>query len=340
MELQQAQELAKQLFSLAQKAQDPALLVEAHRALGTTLFFQGKFLAAQTHVEQGIALYDLREHRSLAFLYGADPDLVCRHVGALILWHLGYPDQALRRMDETLILAQELSHPHSLAFTLINAAWLDEECGAGEAAQERAEAAMTLSTEQGFPFWLAEGTIQQGWALVEQGQVEAGIAQMRQGLAAYRSIGTVVVQSRYLALLARAYGKVGQIENGLNALTEALPAANKNVERFYEAEIHRVKGELLRKAAKSGGMRRVEDEPLASSPEACFLKAIEVARSQQARSLELRAVMSLARLRRAQGAPAKIDEARQLLAESYDWFSEGFDTVDLQEAKALLEELR
>jgi predicted ATPase len=327
-------ELAKQLFSLAQSAQDPALLVEAHRALGTTLFWLGEFTLARTHMEQGIALYNPQQHRSLAFLYGADSGLVCRFYATSILWNLGYPDQALKRMDETLSLAQELSHPHSLAFTLIMAAWLYEFRGEGQAAQERTEAAITLSTEQGFPYWLALGTILWGRALAEQGQVEAGIAQMRQGLAASQAMGIAIARSRYLAPLAEAYGKVGQVEEGLSTLAEALAIVNKNGERFYEAEIHRLKGELLLKA--EGGTLRVKDE---MSPEACFLKAIEIARSQQAKSLELRAVMSLGRLWRSQGSPGKKEEARQLLAEIYDWFTEGFDTADLKKAKALLEEL-
>jgi predicted ATPase/DNA-binding SARP family transcriptional activator len=145
-ELQAAHELAEQLFSLAQNAQDPALLVEAHRALGTTLYFLGEFTQARVRVDQGIALYAPQKHRSLAFVYGADPGLVCRLYAALSLWYLGYPDQALKRMDETLSLAQELAHPHSLAFVLSFTAWLHDERQEGQAAQERAEAAITLST--------------------------------------------------------------------------------------------------------------------------------------------------------------------------------------------------
>jgi predicted ATPase len=328
-ELQAAHELAEQLFSLAQNAQDPALLVEAHRALGTTLFFLGEFAQARVRVEQGIALYAPQQHRSLAFVYGADPGLVCRLYAALSLWYLGYPDQALKRMDETLSLAQELAHPHSLAFVLSFAAWLHDERQEGQAAQERAEAAITLSTEQGFPDWLAQGTIMRGWALAEQGQGEAGIAQMRQGSADWRAIGAKAGWPLILALLARAYRKVGQIEAGLNTLAEALAAVNKNGVRFYEAEIYRLKGELLLKAEG----RRAEEE---LSPEACFLKAIEVAQQQEAKSLELRAVMSLCRLWQKQG---KREKARQMLAEICNWFTEGFDTADLKKAKTLLEEL-
>ncbi len=201
----------------------------------------------------------------------------------------------------------------------------------GQLARERAEAVMALSTEQGFPYWLAFGTMVQGWALAEQGQVEEGIAQMRQ------SRMSVLAPS----VLAEAYGKVGQVEEGLAVLTEALAFVDKTGWRVSEAELYRVKGELVLQS----GVRGPESEnsnPQSLTPnpqaeaEACFLKAIEIARKQQAKSLELRAVMSLSRLWQNQG---KKDEARNTLSEIYNWFTEGFDTKDLQEAKALLEEL-
>jgi predicted ATPase len=262
----------------------------------------------------------------------------------LTLWNLGYPDQALQRMDEALNLARELSHPHSLAFALVFATFLYVYRREGQVAQERAEATITLSTEQGFPAWLAVGTLLQGWALAEQGQGKEGIPQTREGLAAWRATGAELGREWFLALLAEGYGKAGQIKAGLSALTEALAAVNRNEGRFYEAEIYRLKGELLLK--DEGGTRNEElspEFPDAEScferAETCFQRAIEVARAQQAKSLELRAVVSLARLWYAQGSPDKKEEARQRLAEIYDWFTEGFDTVDLQEAKVLLEEL-
>jgi predicted ATPase len=276
-----------------------------------------------------------QQHSSHIFLYGQDPGVLCRVYGAFALWHLGYPDQALQRIQEALILAQELSHPLSLAVALDFAAWLDQLCRKRQAAQERAETAVALCTEQEFPFWLAWGTLLQGWALVERGQGEEGITRLLQGLAAYQATGAEVVRPYFLALLAEAYRTVGQAEEGLSVLAEALAVAHRTGERFYEAELYRLKGELLLtragRRAKAAGKKGSGAEA-----EGCFQKAITIAHHQRAKSLELRAVMSLSRLWQQQGKQA---EARQLLAEIYSWFTEGFDTADLQEAKALLDAL-
>src|SRR5262249_18446655 len=169
-ELHKAYELGEQLLTLARSLQDPALLIEAHRALGSTLLLQGEFAAARVNLQEGMALYDPHQHRALAFLYGADPGVICRVYAALALWWLGYPDQALETMHQGLPLAQELSHPFSLSFALTIAALLHELRREGQAAQARAEAAMTLSTEQGIVQWLTYGTILRGWALAEQGR--------------------------------------------------------------------------------------------------------------------------------------------------------------------------
>ncbi|HEV8714947.1 MAG TPA: hypothetical protein VGX03_19220 [Candidatus Binatia bacterium] len=199
------------------------------------------------------------------------------------------------------------------------------------AAQERAEAAVTVSTEQGFAFYIAYGTILRGWALVKQGQGEEGITQMRQGLASFRATGSELQRPYLLALLAEACGKVRQTEEGLTALAEALEVVNKTEERFYEAELYRLKGTLTLQSQVSSPKSQVEKEA-----EECFWKAIEIARRQSAKSLELRAVTSLSQLWKEQGKKA---EACQILAEIYGWFTEGFDTADLKEAKALLDEL-
>ena len=221
------------------------------------------------------------------------------------LWFLGYPDQALQRSHEALTLAQELSHPFSLAYALGCAAALHQLRREVQAAQERTEAVIALSTEQGFPLWLAVGTIRRGWALAVQGQVEEGITQIRQGLAALQATGAELGRPTYLALLAEAYGKAGQVEEGLTVLTEALAQVDKTGERFYEAELYRLKGELTlqqnrERATGNRQQGRVTDpRPLTPDPqgeaEVCFHKAIEIARRQQAKSLELRATMSLAR---------------------------------------------
>ncbi len=177
------------------------------------------------------------------------------------------------------------------------------------------------------------GTNLRGWVLAEQGQEEKGIAQMVQGLAAYRATGAELRRPYYISLLAEAYGKEGQAEEALNTLAEALDTVNKSGERWYEVEMYRLRGELLLKSKIQGSESEVQRLPEAES---CFRQAIEIARQQSAKSLELRAVMSLSRLWQQQG---KNDEARQMLAEIYSWFTEGFDTADLKEAKALLEEL-
>ena len=211
-----------------------------------------------------------------------------------------------------------------------------------QAVQERAAAAMTLVTEQGFAVLLAQGTILRGWALAEQGQREEGIAQIGQGLAAHRLTGTEAHRPSYLALLAEAHGKVGQVEEGLKMLAEALAAVDKTGECYYEAELYRLKGELTLQFNVQGSKFKVEKSPKSevrspeSEAEECFLKAIDIARRQSAKSWELRAVMSLSRLWQQQGKKKK---ARQMLTEIYGWFTEGFDTRDLQEARALLQEL-
>jgi len=209
--------------------------------------------------------------------------------------------------------------------------------------QRRAEALLALSTEQEFPVWLEYGTILQGWALAVQGQGEEGIVQLRQGLAALQAVGNVLSEPHALALLAEAYGKTGQMDKGLAALGEALDCVDRTGERCYEAELYRLKGELtLQKESKVPGPKSKGAGPrsLTSDPqgeaEACFLKAIDISRKQQAKSLELRAAMSLARLWQQKGEAA---EAHQMLSEVYNWFTEGFDTKDLQEARALLAEL-
>jgi tetratricopeptide (TPR) repeat protein len=254
------------------------------------------------------------------------------------LWLLGYPEQALRKSHEALTLAQELFHPNSLAFALNVAACLHQYRWEGQAAQKRAEAAITLSTEQGFPFFLAWGTMLRGWTLAEQGQGEEGIAQIREGLAAFRDIESEVLQPYFLALLAEMHGKVGQAEEGLRVVDEALAFVERTEERFCEAELYRLTGELLLMQATANQFRVGAGLKPAGIEEAekCFHQAIEVARRQSAKSLELRAAMSLSRLRQKQD---KKEEARQLLVEIYGWFTEGFDTKDLQEAKVLLETL-
>ena len=326
-ELQLARDLGEELFAMAQRVQDPALILEAHHTLWAILFSLGELAAAQMHAEQGIASYNQQQHRHLAFLYGGhDPGVCCRTHAARQLWLLGYPEQALQRCQEALDLAWELSHLYSLASALVWVAWVHQQCGEVQLARERTEAALAIGMEHGFPRFVVQGTLLGGRLLVEQGQVEEGIVQMRRTVAGHLARGLGRDQPYFLALMAEACGRGGEIAEGLSILTEELGRASKSGERFYEAELYRINGELLLKQS-------VADEQQA---EACFQNALKVARGQSAKSLELRAAMSLSRLWQRQG---KKTEARRLLAEIYGWFTEGFDTADLKAAKALLEDL-
>jgi DNA-binding SARP family transcriptional activator/predicted ATPase len=324
-----AGEIGEELLHLAQDVGEPGLLLQAHHALWTSFLSLGEFVSARTSFEQGLALYNPQEHHPQANRYGGhDPGVCCRSFAGPILWALGYPDQALGRNCEALALARNLSHPFSLTLAL---GWLatthQQRCEA-EAAQERAEATIALSSEGGFAYWLGWGRSLQGWALAQQGDIEAGVVQMREGIDAFRATGSEFACPYMLALLAALYAKARRAEQGLAALDEALALVNSNGERWYEAELYRLRGELL----------LMQDEAV-SEAEACFRQAIEVARRQEAKSLELRAAMSLGRLWHAQGAAGKREEARQMLSGIYDWFTEGFDTPDLIEAKALLDAL-
>jgi predicted ATPase len=340
-ELQTARELAERLMPLAQRAQDSALLLEAHYLLGAVLYSLGEVVSARTHHEQALALYDPRQRQSAVARGEADRRVTGLSYHAIVLWLLGYPDQALTRSRAALTLAQEINHPLSTAVIWIRDIMLYQFLHEAQTVQQRAEALIALCNEQGFLAFLEGAIIWRGWALAEQGQTEDGIQQIQEGMAAARATGMELFRPHFLALLAEAYGKTGQVEEGLIALAEALVAVNKTGERLYEAELYRLKGALtLQKFQVLGSKFQESPKSEVRGPESeaeeCFLKAIEIARRQSAKSLELRAVMSLSRLWRQQG---KKEEARQMLAEIYGWFTEGFDTVDLQEAKALLEEL-
>jgi predicted ATPase/DNA-binding winged helix-turn-helix (wHTH) protein/class 3 adenylate cyclase len=343
-----ARELGERCFTIAQRVQDPALLQEAHLMLGSTLFFLGELVTASAHLEQGVALYDPYRGRSLALSRGTDPGVICLSRASWTLWMLGYPDRALTRSHEALALAQQLSHAHTLGYALNYATLLHKWRREVQLVRELTETEITLSSEHGFVQFLAGGMIRQGWALSEQGSAEEGIVQLCEGLATWRAMGTELGLPLFLAMLAEAYGKGGQPEAGLHVLDEALAGAYKNMERYHEAELLRLKGELLlqqgiessstRSApmeASGAAVRGTHTLSLRAEVETYFHQAISIARHQQAKSLELRAVMSLSRLWQQQG---KREEAHQMLAGVYGWFTEGFDTPDLQEAKALLED--
>jgi adenylate cyclase len=333
-ELQTARELAEQMLHLAQSIQDPYFLSLAHARLGFTLHMLGELTSARTHLEQGIALYDPHMHPRLS-LGLTNPRLDCLFFVSMTLWHLGYPEQALQRSHEAVALVEGIAYPFSLAGTLAWAAILHLLRRDEKLARQRAEAVITLATEQEFPLWMTFARLVPGWVLVEQGQVQEGLAQMCQS-----PRSTLVPY-----VLAEAYGKAGQIEEGLSVTDEALAFVNKNGVRINEAELYRVKGMLTLQSTVHGLKSKAEGEA-----EACFLKAIETAQRQHAKSLELRAVMSLVRLRQQRVtqhasrntqhvAYARLAEAQKLLSAVYTWFTEGFDTKDLQEAQTLIEEL-
>jgi class 3 adenylate cyclase/DNA-binding winged helix-turn-helix (wHTH) protein/predicted ATPase len=328
-----ARELGAQLDRLAQGEATPTAGLEAQDVYGTTLFFLGEYAAARAHLESDIALIDPVAPRALALHHGIAPEVRCLAVAANALWCLGYPAQARRRSQEALALAQELVHPHSLAVSQHSlavsqhfAAFLHQRCREAPAVQARAEALLSLATAQGFPLYVGYGTCWRGWALAAQGQGEAGLAQLRQGMAAVLAMGQELSRPLCLTLLAEAAGHAGQAAEGLHLLAEALAAFAESKRGDLLPEAHRLRGEaLLRQAI-----------PDAAQAAACFQQALTIARRQQAKSWELRAAMSLSRLWQQQGQRA---EAYALLAPLYDWFTEGFDTADLQEAKALLQDL-
>jgi class 3 adenylate cyclase/predicted ATPase len=321
-----ARELGEQLAWLAQRTAVPTHRMTAHAALGTTLFQLGDYAAARTHLEQGSPLIDLAAQRSSALSHSVAPGIVCLAYMALTLWCLGSPTQAVQRSQEALALAQELAHPLSLAFAQFFAVTLHYHRREAPAVQTQAEALLTLARAQGFQFYMEYGICGRGWALAVQGQGETSLAQTHQGMTAILGTGNIISQPLCRVICAEAAGHVGQIEEGLRLLAEALEALETNAQGDMRAEAHRLQGELLLR----------QPTPDAAQAEACFQQALAVARRQQAKSWELRTAISLARLWRRQGKRA---EAHELLAPVYSWFTEGFDTADLQEALALLEAL-
>jgi predicted ATPase len=333
-----AQELAGQLLSLAQHAPAPSLLLAAHTALGGALGVQGHLTAAREHLVPELPRVEPQQRWAPAFHYAVDPGVLRPLFTAYTLWSLGYADAALQRLQALLTLAQELAHPFSKAVVQGGTACIQQLRRDIPDTQARAEATLTLAIEQGFPYWLASGAILRGWALAVQGQAAEGISHMQQGLAAYRATGAEYCRPFWLAMLAEAYGQVGRADEGLRVLDEALAHVDKTGERFWEAELHRLQGALLLIHGTGKGSARTAAPELSrlAEAEACFVRALDIARRQQAKSWELRAATSLSRLWQQQDKRAA---AYDLLAPVYGWFTEGFDTADLQQAKVLLAEL-
>jgi DNA-binding winged helix-turn-helix (wHTH) protein/predicted ATPase/type II secretory pathway predicted ATPase ExeA len=322
LQIRQARALGEEYLALAQQRCDQVALVEAHRVLGTSLFYLGEFVSARAHFEQGVARYHLQREYFRGVKRGEDPGVACLAFLVSTLGFLGYPDQARWRAEEAQRLAQELAHPYSLAFARYRASLYALFCRQAPTAQALAEEVLAVATPHGFPFYVALGTAVRGGALVRQGQEVEGLALLRQGLRGLYPTGTQPAP-HWLVWQAELAGYAGQREEGLRLLDEAQMQADTTGNTHALAERHRLQGEFI--LALSAGR--------ASAAETCFYEALAIAQLQQAKALELRAAISLSRLWQHQGKRA---EALALLAPVYQWFTEGFDTPDLQEAQALL----
>ena len=339
--LQTARELGEQLLHLCQRAEDPLLHVQAHYGHGVTLFDLAEFDSSAAHLTHTLTLYTPQQHIAHVSLYGGyDPGVACLQWLARILWLRGYPTQAKQRSDEALHLARELGHPLSLAWAWNIAAVIHQYRGEEPAAQACVQEAVSIVQEHELAFMAALTMVLQGWGLVGQGQRIKGIEKIREGLTAYQSTGAALSLPAQFSLLAGAHARNGQMVEAQRLITEAIAITTKTGERWSEAELYRLKGELtLYQQSTVDSQKSQVPNTQRSTPdaqaevEAYFLKALEIARQQQAKSWELRAVMSLARLWHSQG---NISDARQLLEETYSWFTEGFDTKDLRDAQALL----
>jgi predicted ATPase len=320
-EYAKARHFAEQSLQQAERGGDAALLVQAHWALGLSLQFIGDFTGSREHLARSRDLYDAKRHSAHAFLYGAILNRM--HLGRVLLY-LGYPNQAQALTLEGLRVAEQLRHPVGLCNTLSIAVTVEAYHGNAAHVMDMTDKMLFHADEHGLPYYLGIGTIMRGWARAMQGETEDGCAQMRAGLAAHRTVETEQQRAYYLILMAEAYSAAGREKEGLRALDDAIEAINRTEEHFCEAELYRIKGELL--ARNDNSEAAVE----------CLRRAIQIARTQHAKGLELRAAISLARLFK----PSRREPARTTLAPVYEWFTEGFETPDVQAAKSLLSELQ
>jgi class 3 adenylate cyclase/tetratricopeptide (TPR) repeat protein len=324
--MHEARALAEEFLELAQPLQDPLVSAAGHWMLAYTAWWQGDFLDVRNHSRQGLAFYDPDQHHAGIARYNQNPGIVCGYLDSLTDWVLGYPSQAVHAMERTLAHARSLGHPYSIGIVVLFFAQLAQLRREPEPARARAEEALAICAEYGLDALELWCLLPRGWALTQQGDVPAGISDIREAMERRRAMGMGAVWPWYLALLADAYGALGQLEEGLRALEEALQWVQRNDERLYEAEVYRIKGELLLK----------QHVPDTAAAEQCFERALQVARQQEAKSWELRAAISLSRLWQQEG---KRDAARELLMPVYGWFTEGFDTADLQDARELADRL-
>jgi predicted ATPase len=323
-ELDLAQRLDEDLLRLSRQNSDSAGLVLGHASAGRNLLFAGRFASSRSHLEEVFARYDPNSHHSLVHQAGFHPQVNAKGHSGLVLFCLGYPEQAFAQSSAAIAEARRLAHPPSIASSLALGARLLSLDANSAALADWVDQLVAVTAEWGLPHWRAQGTIGRGWVKVQNGDVAEGISLLHSGSAAYRATGAEIWMPHHLTLLARAYEIAWQFEESLTLLDEALQIVARTGERWFAAELNRHEGQLLLR----------EGQPEAA--EALYRKALSIAQEQEAKLWELRAAVSLARLRRDRG---KRKEARDMLAPIYGWFTEGFDTADLKEAKALLEEL-
>jgi class 3 adenylate cyclase/predicted ATPase len=321
-DLDLAQRLDEDLLRLSHKRNDAAGLVMAHWSTARNLMFVGKFASSRSHLEQALALYDPNAHHSLVEQAGFHLQVVLRAYLGIVLFCIGFPDQALEWSGAAIAEARVLTHPPSLLTGLTFGCRLLSLVGDDATLERQADEVNAVTLEQGLPFWRAIGTIYQGWAKAKTGNVTEGVSLLRSGSSAYRATGAEVWMPHHLALLAGAYEIAGQVEEAVTLSDEALQIVERTGERWFAAELYRHKGTLLLRQGHSEAVEKL------------YHKALSAAQEQGAKLWELRAATSLARLRHNQGRHA---EARDLLAPVYGWFTEGFDTPDLKDAKALLD---
>jgi predicted ATPase len=319
-------DLAAQLLALAEKQRATVPLMIGHRLMGQSLLVTGDIAEGRAHLDQAIALYDSAEHRPLATRFGQDVGVVALSFRSFALWLLGYPEAALRDTDDALKNAREMGQAATLMYALAHAAIPYTLCGNRAAAAAHAQELVALAEEKGAPFWKAFAMMNQGSVLALAGKASDATEMLISGIAAWRTTGATIWLPLYLPHLARAHAELGQFEEAWRCIGEAMTAAETTKEKCCEAEIHRTAGEIA----------LMSPAPDVAKAQAHFERAIAIARAQKAKSWELHAATSLARLWRDQG---KRDKAGALLAPVYNWFTEGFDTLDLKEAKALLDEL-
>jgi predicted ATPase len=318
--------VAAEFLALAEKQGATIPLMVGHRFMGICQLHLGAVGEGRAHLDRAIALYDRKEHASLATRYGQDVGTVILYWRTLAQWLLGYPDAARGDADRALGNSREIGHAATLAWALTITAVTQICCGNAVAAKAQADEAVALAEEKGALLWKAAGMRNQGCVFALTGRASDAVQTIAAAIAAYRSTGSTVLVPFYLSHQGTAHAVLGQFHEAERCINEALTAEETSGERWCEAESRRMAGEIA----------LLSPQRDAATAEAHFERALEIARAQQARSWELRAAMSLARLRREQGERA---QAHDLLAPVYDWFTEGFDTLDLKEAKALLEDL-